>query len=88
MTTQDALVFMLVGACAAYVGWTLLLPAALRRRAALALLRRRLPAPLQRRLRKAARQPSGCGCNGCDAAPARARSAAEQPVMWATRRRR
>ena len=85
---QHLVVFMLVAACAAYVGWTLLLPAALRRRAAQMLLRRRWPAPLQRRLQRAARTPPACGCEGCDARRPRASPDAVQAVHWAPRRRR
>ena len=86
---QEGLVFALVGGCAAYVGWTLLLPAALRRRAAQALWRRgHWPAALQRRLQQAAQPPAGCGCDGCDAGPGRATQGVAQPVVWAPRRRR
>jgi hypothetical protein len=87
---QEGLVFALVGGCAAYLGWALLLPATLRRRLAQALLRHgHWPVALQRRLQRAAKQPSGCGgCDGCDAGPARAAQGAAQPVVWAPRRRR
>jgi hypothetical protein len=85
---QDLLVGLIVSACAAYVGWALLLPLTLRRRLAQALLRRRWPAGVQERLQAAAQVRSGCGCEGCDASPARSETVAVQTVHWAPRRRR
>jgi hypothetical protein len=79
---------LIVAACAANVTWALLLPAALRRRAAQALLQRRWPPAVRRGLQAAARAPSACGCEGCDVAPAKVAPPAEQPVHWAPRRRR
>ncbi len=88
---QDLLVGLIVATCAAYAGWTLLLPAALRRWLAQALLRRRWPEGLQRWLQAAARAPSGCACDGCDAGAARSEPGSAQtaqPVHWMPRRRR
>jgi hypothetical protein len=82
---QAWLTALIVVACAAYVGWTLLLPAALRRRLATALLRRRWPAAIQRRLQAAAKASSGSGCDGCGASAAK--PPAVQPVHWAPRRK-
>jgi hypothetical protein len=78
---------LIVAGCAAYVTWALLLPAAGRRRIALALLRRRWPLALQRRLQAIAHSPAACACDGCDAAPNTTAAPAEQPVRWAQRRR-
>jgi hypothetical protein len=88
MMAQELLAIVLVAACAAHAGWTLLLPAAWRRRMAQSLLRRHWPAPLQRRLQRAARPPSARGCDGCDAGSARAAPRAVQPLHWTPRRRR
>lgn len=86
---QDLLVGLIVTTCAVYVGWTLLLPGALRRWMAQALLRRRWPEGVQRRLQAAARAPSGCACDGCDAARSEPGSAqTAQTVHWQPRRRR
>jgi hypothetical protein len=90
---QQWLVGLIVAACAAQVVWTLLLPAALRRRVAQALLQRRWPAAVQRRLQAAARPSPGCGCDGCDAGALRAAARVQaaptvQAVQWAPRRRR
>ncbi len=82
---QAWLTALIVAACAAYVGWTLLLPAALRRRLAIALLRRRWPGAIQRRLQTAAKASSGCGCDGCDTGAAKPPDV--QPVHWAPRRK-
>jgi hypothetical protein len=88
---QELLAFAIVALCAVYAGWTLLLPAAWRRRMARALLRRQWPAPLQQHLQRAARTPSVCGCDDCDARPNRVApgdAKAVQTVQWAPRRRR
>jgi hypothetical protein len=84
---QAWLCALIVAGCAAYVIWTLLLPAAWRRRTAQALLRRRWPLAIQSRLQVAARSPAACGCHGCDAAPGKATAPAERPVHWVPRRR-
>ena len=82
---QVWLTALIVAACATYVGWTLLLPAALRRRLAIALLRRRWPSGIERRLQAAAKASSGCDCDGCDAGAAKPPDV--QPVHWAPRRK-
>ena len=82
---QAWLTALIVAACAAYAGWTLLLPAALRRRLANALLRRRWPAAIQRRLQDVAKTSSGCSCDGCDAGAGKPKDV--QPVHWAPRRK-
>lgn len=79
MIFQALVVAVIVVACALYAGWTLM-PASLRRRAAAALLARRLPEPLAARLRPHALASSGCGCHGCDHAPAKVNGAANKPV--------
>ncbi len=84
---QAWLCALIVAGCAAYVSWTLLLPAAWRRRTAQALLRQRWPLAIQRRLQAVAHAPAVCGCDGCDAAPNKTAAPAEQPVHWAPRRR-
>ena len=80
---QTLAVGSIVACSAAYVLWTLLLPAAARRRVARALLRRRWPAAITARLQALSQAPATCGCEGCDA---RAPQAALQPVHWAPRR--
>jgi hypothetical protein len=66
MLIQTLIVALLVLGCAVYATWTLL-PAAARRTAARALLKRRLPEPLAARLRKHSADSAGaCGCDGCD----------------------
>jgi hypothetical protein len=85
---MQTLVTVLIVACsAAYVLWALLLPAAGRRRIALALLRWRWPVTVARRLQAQANAPSGCACDGCERRPALARPPAAQPVHWAPRHR-
>jgi hypothetical protein len=95
---QHLLVGLIVAGCATYVGWALLMPAALRRRIAGMLLRRqRWPMTVRRRLESAAGGSAGCRCDGCDGG-ARAGKAAVVPVVpaatavhtvhWAPRRRR
>ena len=71
---QQTLTLIIVAACAVYAAWTLLLPAALRRRILLALGRQ--PPPSQ-----------ACGCDGCDRHPAAAQPAQDQVVHWMPRRR-
>ena len=64
ITLQTLAVIPLVMACGVYSAWALM-PAAPRRRLAVALGRlpwaRRVPA-----IARAAREPVGCGCDGCD----------------------
>jgi hypothetical protein len=81
---QTLFTALIVACSAAYVLWTLLLPAAARRRIASACLRRHWPAWVTRRLQAQAKLPSGCGCDGCGNQPAQA---APQPVHWAPRRK-
>ena len=82
---QMLLTALLVGGSAGYVLWTLLLPAAVRRRMALALLRWRWPGFVTRRLLAQTKPPSGCHCDGCGDRPA---PRPTQPVHWAPRRKR
>jgi hypothetical protein len=65
---QTLIVLLLVAACSLYAAWTLM-PAAARRPLAGALLKFPLPEAVVRRLRRAAAASTGCGCDGCDAAP-------------------
>lgn len=78
---------LIVACCAAYVAWSLLLPAAARRRIALALLRWRWPSMLALRLQAQAKASSGCHCDGCERGAAPAAPLAAQPVQWSPRRR-
>ena len=82
---QTLIVAVLVSGCTAYAAWTLM-PAAARRAIALRLLVLPLPGAFAARLRRAATVASGCGCDGCDHAPAKAaktvgRAAAEAPQV-------
>ena len=81
---QTLLTALLVGGSALCVLWTLLLPAAARRRIAQQLLRLQWPAFMARQLQKQTQAPSGCSCDGCGDRPA---AAAPQPVRWAPRRK-
>jgi hypothetical protein len=83
--SQALLTGLLVGGSAVYVLWTLLLPAAARRRFASALLRWHWPSFMTRRLQAQAKAPTGCHCDGCGDRPAKA---VAQPVHWAPRRKR
>ena len=65
MDVQSLAVATLVVACAASAIWTLM-PAAWRRRIAIASLGMPLPRPIVARMRKHAERDSGCGCDGCD----------------------
>ena len=65
MNVQSAAVALIVGACLLHAVWTLM-PSAVRRALANALLRLPLPAALARRLPKTARAAPGCSCDGCD----------------------
>ncbi len=78
---QTLIVALLVVGCAVYAAWTLM-PAAARRGIATSLLKLPLPASLELKMRKAATVPSGCGCDGCDHAPAKAAHAAPQVVTF------
>jgi len=68
---QTMIVALLVLGCAVYATWSLM-PSALRRAVARSLLRHPLPEAFARRMRRAAAAPAGCGCDGCDHAPAKA----------------
>jgi hypothetical protein len=66
---QTVLMLLLVVACTVYSAWALM-PAALRRKLAMALMRWPWTATLPA-INRAATAPTGCGCDGCDrAAPA------------------
>ncbi|MFO6420558.1 DUF6587 family protein [Hylemonella sp. W303a] len=85
---QTVVVALIVIACSVYAAQALL-PAALRRALARWLaLWPRWPAPLARRLQRAANAPqAGCGCDGCDRpATAAQRGAASQPIHILRRR--
>ncbi len=82
---QTLIVALLVVGCSAYVAWTLM-PAAARRAIALRLLKLPLPASLAATLRQAATVSSGCGCDGCDHAPAKSAAKAPQQVVTFHRR--
>jgi len=83
MPLQQTMVALIVTWCCGYAVWALL-PDAARRALARRLLDLPLPSALQQRLRRAASQPTGCACDGCDAGkPAGARPAVamvEQPI--------
>ena len=84
---QTLIVALLVLGCSVYAAWTLM-PAAARRVIALSLLKLPLPNALALTLRKAATVSSGCGCDGCDHAPAKAAPKAPQVVTFHPRARR
>ena len=69
MAVQTVAVALIVGACLLYAVWTLM-PSAARRSLARAQAGLPLPAVLARRFTRMARAASGCGCDGCDHAPA------------------
>lgn len=77
---QNIVVALIVVACFAYAVQALM-PAALRRALARWLVPWPFwPAPLARRLQRAAREPVvGCGCDGCDRPATVARGAAAAP---------
>ena len=78
---QILIVALLVSACSIYAAWKLM-PAAARRAIAASLLKLPLPNRLELRLRKAATETSGCGCDGCDHAPAKTAPKAAQVVTF------
>jgi hypothetical protein len=78
---QALVVALLVAGCSIYAAWTLM-PAAARRAVALSMLKLPLPDAFVERMRKAATMSSGCGCDGCDSAPAKAASKAPQVVTF------
>ena len=67
---QMLIVMLLVAGCSVFAAWTLM-PAAARRMVATALLRLPLPEFAAARMRRAATKTAGCGCDGCDHAPAK-----------------
>jgi hypothetical protein len=84
---QTLIVAMLVVACIVYTSWTLM-PAAARRALARMLLKLAPPEALAAKLRRAAAASAGCGCDGCDHAPAKAAPAAAPQVVTFHRRAR
>ena len=84
---QSLIVALLVVGCSVYAAWTLM-PAAARRAIASMLLKLPLPNGFAQKMRKAATVSSGCGCDGCDSAPAKAASTAPQVVTFHPRPRR
>jgi hypothetical protein len=91
---QPMIVALLVPLCTLYAAWKLM-PAAVRRPIAAALLRLpHLPHSLDAALRRAAKASSGCGCDGCDQAekkPAAAAAGAPsraQPITFHPHARR
>ena len=86
---QTLIVALLVAGCFVYAAWTLM-PAAARRAIALSLLKLPLPGVFAQKLRKATTASSGCGCDGCDHAPAKAAAPKqrEQVVTFQPRARR
>jgi hypothetical protein len=78
---QSLIVALLVTGCSIYAAWTLM-PAAARRAIALSLLKLPLPNAFALKMRKAATLSSGCGCDGCDSAPAKAAPKAPQVVTF------
>ena len=82
MQMQSLVVALLVAGCAVYGTWTLM-PAALRRTIALALLKLPLPAGVATFMRRHSAQASGCGCDGCDKSVLKATPAAG-PATTAT----
>ena len=84
---QSLLVALLVIGCSTYAAWTLM-PAAARRALASALLRLPLPRAFAARIRRAATRSSGCGCDGCDNAPAKFAPKAQQVVTFYPRPKR
>jgi hypothetical protein len=76
MNVQSLAVAILVVACAVSAIWTLM-PAAWRRRIAIASLGLPLPRPIAARMRAQAERASACGCDGCDQGAAKTPSAAQ-----------
>lgn len=81
MLVQDISVVLIVIGCAFYAAWTLM-PAAARRRIALALLAYPLPGSMDAAMRRHATAASGCGCDGCDKSPVKPALAAAQPIRF------
>lgn len=86
MLLQTALTDLIVLLCSAYALWTLVLPAAARRRASQALLRLPLPGGVKQRLQRWTQTSAAGGCAGCaKAAPLPPRDTA-QPIRVVRRR--
>lgn len=85
---QSLLVYAVVALCTAYSLWRLL-PAALKRRAAAALMSRFPRLQASARLQTLARQPSGCGsgCGSCDSNASRPAPALQEHKIGVFRRR-
>jgi hypothetical protein len=77
LVVQWLVVAVLVAGCAMYAAWTLV-PAAARRRVATAAMDRHWP--FERFWRRHAQAPSGCGCDGCDAASLAPRAGGDAPA--------
>ena len=78
------IVALLVPGCTVYAAWKLM-PAGVKRRLAVALLRLpHLPGPVEAGLRRGAQAASGCGCDGCDHADTKP---AALKASWAPGRR-
>ena len=86
MSMQALIVFGLVVGSLAYALWTLM-PQAVRRAWASALLRLPLPQRLRRALQAAAATTSGCCCSGCDLAQPKAPSSPVQALVFHPRNR-
>ena len=84
---QTLIVTLLVIGCSTYAVWTLM-PAAARRAIASRLLGLPLPDAFAARMRRAATVSAGCGCDGCDRAPAKAAPKAQQVVTFHPRPKR
>lgn len=86
MLMQSFVVALIVIGCALYAMWALM-PAALRRRTAAAMLAWPLPEAALARLRRHANDAGGCGCDGCDqgskpGVAAKAPPAPVQPIRF------
>jgi hypothetical protein len=93
MNFQLLVVALLVALCFAYAAWTLM-PQVLRAPLAKGLLRLPLPTFVRQRLLRAAVASAGCGCSGCDKAPAAAKAAGNgtltaqaQPIVFHRRKK-
>jgi hypothetical protein len=82
---QTLIVALLVIGCSTYAAWTLM-PAPVRRAIASSLLKLPLPESLAATMRKVSTRSPGCGCDGCDSAPAKSAPKAQQIVTFHPRR--
>lgn len=85
MSIQALIVFGLVTGSLAYALWTLM-PQAVRRALAGALLRLPLPQRLRPALQAAAEAKSGCCCSGCDLAQPKAPRPLAQALVFHPRK--